>query len=172
MPGAAEGASSTLHATRSGPALVCLLHEPTRVQEREESESLRRLVRDRHVHYDVDLEWMTRRGERSPSGFEVRFFAAHERGARALPACEKSRALASLLRQAAERLLPPFTTPVRYEFEPFVPVLYESRALPGTDEVAVTVRVFTDGDHVAQPADDPALRTLRARLRRLGIPES
>ncbi len=131
-----------------------------------------RFVKSHHVHYSVEPEWAVAGGSRKPIGFSVRLFAVHDKGARALPACPKSRALAGSLRSLAEALLPTCTMTL-VEIEPFSLVLYGSREVPGADEVALTIRL-SQPRRYADPVDasaEPCLKQIRESFKVLSLPE-
>jgi hypothetical protein len=135
---------------------------------------LRQFVKRHHVHYSVEPEWVITGDGRWPVGFNVRLFAGHGRRARALPGGPKSRALVASLRSLAESLLPECRTVGRIELEPFRPVLYESRELPGTDEVAVTIRLLREFERHVHPSgasEEHCLRQIRKGLKLLSLPE-
>ncbi|GAO01488.1 hypothetical protein [Anaeromyxobacter sp. PSR-1] len=135
---------------------------------------LRAFVKRHHVHYSVEQEWVITGNGRWPVGFNVRLFAGHDKRARALPGGPKSRALAASLQSLAETLLPECRSIGRIEVEPFRPALYESSEVPGTDEVALTIRLLRDFEPQAHPAGAPeayCLTEIRRRLKRLSLPE-
>ncbi len=131
------------------------------------------LARKHHVHFEVAPEVLYRATDRLKVGFEVRLSAVHARGAHALPGCPKCRDLADDLRRIAEWVVPPEDRPTRYEIEPFHPALYESRVVPGADEVAIAIRlVHRDGyDQPIDACEERCLKEIRERLRTLGISE-
>jgi hypothetical protein len=137
------------------------------------AEEFETFVRDHHVHFDVDPEVTFRDGHRLKIGFEVRLWAVHPKGAGALPGCSKCHDLVGGLRRIAECVIPGERRPTQIEFEPFHPVLYDSREVAGADEVAVTLRLaHRDGSE--RPADDcqeRCLKEIRQRLRAMGIRE-
>jgi hypothetical protein len=58
--------------------------------------------------------------------------------------------------------------------EPFRPALYDSRVVPGADEIAITLRFVGDRpprERVNGVDDDRALKLFRSRLKALGVPE-
>lgn len=134
---------------------------------------LRDLVRRHKVHYEVAPEIFFRGTEPLKVGFEVRLWAVHEKGAKALPGCEKCLELASVLRDIAEWLVPPEGRPTRIEIEPFEPALYSSSVAPGADEVAIAIRlVHREGyDQPIDPCEERCLKEIRARLKALGAQE-
>jgi hypothetical protein len=148
---------------------------PTKAIEDPGDESAARaFVKRHHVHYFVDPEWAIQGGARWPVGFNVHLFAGHGRRAAALPGGPRSRALAESLRLLAESILPECRRLARVELEPFRPVLYASSEVPGTDEVALTIRVlreFEQHAYTTAVSEEPCLKELRRRLKRLALPE-
>jgi hypothetical protein len=142
--------------------------------EARDDSALRQFVKRHHVHYTVEPEWMITGDGRWPIGFSVRLFAGHGRRARVLPGGPKSRALAASLRSLAESLLADCPAIARIEVEPFRPVLYESRELPGTDEVALTIRLLREVEphvHPSGASEEHCLKEIRKRLKLLSLPE-
>jgi hypothetical protein len=134
---------------------------------------LAELVRDLHIHFEVEPEVIVQGSERVKVGFEVRLWAVHPRGARALPGCEKCRDLAAELRRIATWAIPSEHRPTRVEIEPFRPALYDSREVLGADEVALAIRlIHREGwDRPVDPCEERCLKEIRQRLRSLGIQE-
>ncbi len=134
---------------------------------------LSEIARNRHVHFDVEPEMIIRGSERVKVGFEVHLWAVHPKGARALPGCPKCWELVNDLRRIAEAVVPPEGRPTRSELEPFGRALYDSRVVPGSDEVSVTIHLFhREGyDRPIDACEEQCLKEIRARLRALGIPE-
>lgn len=136
-------------------------------------EELAQIARNRHVHFDVEPEVVIRGSERVKVGFQVRLWAVHAKGARALPGCPKCWDLVEDLRRIAEQVVPAEERPSRTELDPFRPALYDSRVVPAADEVSVTIRlIHRDGyDRPIDSCEERCLKEIRARLRALGIPE-
>lgn len=138
-----------------------------------DEEALRGFVKSHRVHYSVEHELVVGEGARRPVGFAVRLFAVHDKGARALPGCAKSRALADALRSLAEWLVCT-CPPTRIDVEPYRPALYDSRVVPGADEVALTIRL-SHSERYADPLDasqQSCLKVIRGRLKVLAIPNA
>jgi hypothetical protein len=136
-------------------------------------EELRVLVRRLHVHYDVEPELEVREGARVKVGLLVRLWGVHAKGAGALPGCEKCREIFSRLGLVAQYALDQDTS-MRIALEPLRRALYDSRVVPGTDEVALPIRITTPTRDAATPAsagEERCLKLIRARLRELGVPE-
>jgi hypothetical protein len=139
----------------------------------EELNALRELARRLRVHYEVAPEVVVRRGERIKVGFEIHLWAVHDKGARPLPGCAKCLALVDELRRVADWMLPLDERPTRAELQPFHPALYESRIVPDSDEVALSIRlIHREGyDRPIDACEERCLRELRSKLRQLGVPE-
>ncbi len=139
---------------------------------RSDEEALRRFVKSHRVHYSVEHELVVAQGTRKPVGFVVRIFAVHDKGARALPGCAKSRALAGSLRSLAEWLACT-CPPTRIDVDPYRPALYDSKVVPGADEVALTIRL-SHSERYADPVDaseQGCLKMIQGRMKVLSIPE-
>jgi len=137
------------------------------------NDELREVARNRRIHYDVEPEIVLRGSERMKVGFQVRLWAIHRKGARALPGCPKCWDLVDDLRRIAEEVIPSGERPSRTELEPFRPALYDSRVVPDADEVTVTMRlIHREGYYLPIDAcEERCLKEIWARLRDLGIPE-
>lgn len=131
------------------------------------------IARARQVHYDVEPKIVIRGSERMKVGFQVRLWAIHSKGARALPGCPKCWSLLEDLRRIAEDIAPTDERPSRTEVAPFRSALYDSRVVPGADEVSVTIcLIHRDGyDRPIDACEERCLKGIRARLRILGIRE-
>ena len=130
-------------------------------------------AREHHVHFEVQPDVLVRTGERVKIGFEIRVWALHARGARALPGCEKCRDLAGELRRFTEWAVPSEHRPTRIEIEPFHPALYESREVTGADEIALSIRLaHREGwDQPIDACEERCLKEIRLRLRSAGARE-
>ena len=122
-----------------------------------------------HVHFDVVPDVEVRGDHRITIGWDVRLWGRHPRGARPLPGCPKCAPITRDLRAIAERLIPREPGTATCIVLPFERALYTSRANQLDDEVTVTLKVLAASD------DGPpgsVMKEIRARLRRLGIPET
>lgn len=130
-------------------------------------------VREHHVHYDVEPDVLVRASDRVKVGFEVRLWAVHPRGTRALPGCGKCRDLVSELIRVAEWAIPSERRPTLIEIEPFHPALYDSREVAGADEVALSIRLaHREGwDQPIDACEERCLKEIRQRLRAIGVRE-
>lgn len=131
------------------------------------------IARARHVHFDVEPEILVRGSERVKVGFLVHLWAVHPKGSRVLPGCARCWGLVDDLRRIAEDVVPPDDRPSRTELDPFRPALYESRVVPGADEVSVTIRLIhrSGYDRPIDACEELCLKAIRARLRDLGVRE-
>lgn len=137
----------------------------------EEPATLRAVARRLHAHYDVQPELDLQDGQRVTVAIVLRLWAVHEKGARALPGCARCRELGSDLERIARFALTSLVSS-RMTIEPLRAALYDSRVVPGADEVSLSIRV-THGKE-GSPVDgheERSIKELRARLGRLGIPE-
>jgi hypothetical protein len=135
---------------------------------------LRALVREHRVHFDVGPEIVFPDGELRKVGFEVRLWAVHPKGARALPGCDKCRGLVRELERIAAAVLPPEGRATRYAVEPFAPALYDSRVVPDADEVCLTLRLVhrEEYDRPVDACEERCLKEIRESLKALGVREA
>jgi hypothetical protein len=136
-------------------------------------EDMARIARQHRVHYDVTPEVIIKSEGRTAVGYEIRLFAVHEKGARAVPGCPKCVDLVRDLRPIAEWLVPDEHRPTLAGIEPFHPSLYDSKEVPGTDEVALSIRLtHREGyDRPVDACEQRCLKEIRERLKVLGIRE-
>ena len=132
-------------------------------------EELRSLARRLHVHFDVEPELDLQNGARVRVGLLVRLWGVHAKGAGALPGCTKCHEIVSRLKLILEYALDRDTS-MHVAVEPFRRALYDSRVIPGADEVALAIRISSPGAQGAA-TQERFLKALRARLRELGVPE-
>ncbi len=137
-------------------------------------EALRSVARREHVHYDVEPELdVLRDGTRTRSGLLVWLWGIHAKGARALPACPKSRKLAAQLTAIAAYALGGELSSCA-ELQPVRWALYASRVVPDADEIALVVRIAQRAPAPTSDgvlSEERCLSRVRSRLRELGIPE-
>jgi hypothetical protein len=108
-----------------------------------------------------------------PVGFEVRVWTVHDKGVRAAPGCEKCRRLLTELEELVRWTLPAEERPTLIQVKPTGPILCALREVPGTDEVALTIRLTQREEH-SRPIDacvERCLKHLRDRSWQLGIPD-
>ena len=136
-------------------------------------EDLRASARRHHVHFEVRPEVHVDGYVRTKVGFLVRVWTVHDKGAHAMPGCAKCTDLLRELDRIVQWALPLEERPTRIQLESTGPALYDSREVPGADEVAITIQL-THREAYAVPIDEceeRCLRQIRERLRWLGIPE-
>lgn len=136
-------------------------------------EDLRAIARRHHVHFEVSPEIHVEGSVRTKVGFLVRVWSVHDRGAHAMPGCDRCRDLLRELERIVQWVIPPEERPTRVQLESTGPALYDSREVPGADEVAINIRL-THRETYANPIDaceERCLRQIRERLRWLGVPE-
>ncbi len=136
-------------------------------------EDVTHVVRQRRVHFETECEWVDGQSRRTAAGWTVRLFALHDKGAHLVPGCPSCQRLALDLERLAAGALCDGELDAHVDVGVLKPALYQSRALPGRDEVALAVRVWPrDGASPARGADGACVREVRRRLRRLGVAES
>jgi hypothetical protein len=138
----------------------------------EDLEALRGLVRRLHVHYDVDPEVEIRGDIRVTVAFQVRLWGLHAKGAHALPGCPKCHELRGRLQEIADFALAGDSGRGWAAIEPLRPALYDSRVLPGVDEIALRICVARSG--VEAPVgerEERFLKAIREKLRMIDVPE-
>jgi hypothetical protein len=138
------------------------------------TEDLRRVARRLHVHYDVqpELEALPD-GARRRTALVVSLWGVHAKGARALPACAKSREIAARLTAIAEYVLAGDSSGCG-ERQPARCALYVSRVISGADEVGLTIRIVKRAvvrTASVTAAEERCLALVRARLRQLEVHE-
>lgn len=136
-------------------------------------EELARIARSHKVHFDVLPEVVVKTEGRTAVGYEVRLFALHEKGSRALPGCPKCLELVADLQRIAEWIVPHEHRPTVASIEPFQRSLYDSKEVPGTDEVELSIRLFhREGyERPVDPCETRCVKEIRERLKALRIPE-
>lgn len=139
----------------------------------DELSELREVVLKHHVHFEVQPEIVILGPERRKVGYEIRLWAVHPKGARVLPGCGKCRALTDALRQILAAVLPIDDRSTWHVIEPPAPRVYDSAAVEGADEVAVSVRLLhrQDYDFPAGACQERCLREIRCALKLLGARE-
>jgi hypothetical protein len=138
-----------------------------------ELERLRAIVSSLHVHFDVEQELELQGRARVRVGLIVHLWGVHAKGARALPGCPKSHGVVDALRPIAAFALDHDAGTLRIEIEPMRHALYDSRVVPGADEVGLPIRIG-HGAGKTTPIDGRAekfLKEVRARLKKLGAQE-
>lgn len=134
---------------------------------------LSEFVRRHRVHFDVRPDVVVSPAGRVTVGFELRLFAVHDKGAQALPGCCKCDDLVAGLRSLATEVLPRDERPTISSVRPFEPALYDSREVPGADEVALTL-LLSHREGYERPVDAcqaRCLKEVRQRLKAFHVPE-
>ena len=135
-------------------------------------ETLRRIVNVRRVYYEIAQEVALLGEERQRVGYELKLWALHERGARALPGCRKCWDIVEDLQQIAAWLARAEEPELRWEVQVFERALHDSRQFPGTDEIDLALRLFhRAGRDGAEGAGQRSLRRVRRDLADLGVAE-
>ena len=134
--------------------------------------ALRGIVEARRIFYELAPEITLLGEERWPVGYELKLWAAHEKGARALPGCRKCQDIVEDLRRIATWLTGPGGRESAWELQPFDRALYDSRQFQGTDEIDLSLRLFHWSGGAGTELDaQRRLREVRGRLSQLGIAE-
>jgi hypothetical protein len=131
-------------------------------------EAVHGLVQRHHVHFDVREEVVSDGEQRQRLGYRVRLWAVVS-GTRLLPGDASASLFAAALRSVAETIVPedPGTTTV--SIEPTEPALYDSRVVPGADEVALDIRIVHGmGDATADASEERCLKAIRRTLESVG----
>jgi len=131
---------------------------------------LPRSVQAYRVRYEVVREATLVGASRRVASLEVWIWATLPRGARALPGSPECRLAVRAATRVAEAAVA--AEPGRdAEIEPFRQRLYDSRQLPGCDELYVAIRLWLrfDAGGEAGPSPEPRLRALKGRLEGLGV---
>jgi hypothetical protein len=130
-------------------------------------------IRERRVRFTVTPEKVINDGAAIPVGFDVRLFAWHGLDSHALQGCPVCAALEEQLREVAELSVGAGEKPTEVEIAPDYAMLYDSKVLAGTDDVALDVRLLRWGDdeHPAGKIEETYLKQVRARLKALGVRE-
>jgi hypothetical protein len=132
----------------------------------------REFVREHHVHYEVEPEEVVAPGRREVTGYRVRLFATHGEERLGDPACPRCLELRHALQELARGLVPPDGDDRAEVVSGAAPRIYQSREVPGADEVHVTLRVLCGSpEHLsAQAPAERCLAPITERLARLGVP--
>lgn len=104
-------------------------------------EAMRGLVQRHHVHYDVREEVVTEGEQRHKLGYRVRLWAVVS-GARLLPGDASASLFAAALRAVAQKVIPGELGTATVTIERTEPALYDSRVVPGADEIALDVQIL------------------------------
>ena len=134
-----------------------------------EADDILQLARRRRAHFEVEREHVDGERDGSAAGFRVQLFALHDKGTHVVPGCPCCRQLAAELRRLATAVLPDASLDADVQIGLLSPALYDCRALPGRDEVALGVRVWPRS-HARQRGEGHDERDLLSRcLKRFGL---
>ena len=140
---------------------------------RDGAEGLSKFVREHRVRFTVAPETVIRGDGRVPVGFDVRLLASHGHERHDLERCAVCAELEARLHELAEFSTRAEESPAQIEIDPDYSGLYESLDAPGTDDVALDLRLFVRGkdDHGVGDPERRFLREVKARLKVLGARE-
>lgn len=136
-------------------------------------ERLRDVVRTRRVYYEVTSEVDFVGAERRQVGYELKLWAAHEKGARALPGCPKCWDIVEDLRRIAEWLAEGEEAATRWEVQPFDRALHDSGQFPALDEIDLSLKLLHryGSDAPLDAGRERCLRNVKRKLAHLGVSE-
>lgn len=130
-------------------------------------EAVRGLVQRHHVHFDVREEVVSDGEQRQKLGYRVRLWAVVS-GARLLPGDASASLFAMALRAVAEKVIPQERGTTAISIEPTEPALYDSRIVPGADEIAQDILLAHAGNAPADDGEDRCLKAIRKTLESVG----
>ena len=131
-------------------------------------EAIRGLVKRHHVHFDVREEVIADGEQRQKLGYRVRLWAVVS-GARLLPGDASASLFADALRAVAGKVIPEERGTTRVSIEPTEPALYDSRILPGADEIAQDILLVHEvGNGSADENEERCLKAIRRTLESVG----
>lgn len=134
-------------------------------------EAVRSLVQRHHVHFDVREEVISDGEQRQKLGYRVRLWAVVS-GTRLLPGDAAASLFAAALRSVAEKVIPDDSGTSRVSVEPTEPALYDSRVVPGADEVALDIKIVHGLGHgPAGDSEEHCLKAIRKTLESVGAPQ-
>ncbi len=135
-----------------------------------DADAFARFVQQRRVRCETERPHLDGLPAPSAAEYVVRLFALHDKAPHRVPGCPSCRDLARELRRLAETALAAEDLGAAVDIGPLPPVLYDSRVVPGRDEVALPVRLRSRADAgPAQPGDDRPVREACRRLKGLGV---
>jgi len=134
-------------------------------------EAIRGLVQRHHVHFDVREEVIVEGDQRLKLGYRVRLWAVVS-GTRLLPGDASASLFADALRAVAGKVIPQDPGTTKVSIERTEAALYDSRVVPGADEIALDIRiVHGDGNGPADEDDERCLKAVRKTLESVGAPQ-
>ncbi len=130
-------------------------------------------IREHRVRFTVTPERVICDEEPIQVGFDVRLFAWHGHEIHDLQGCAACAELEHNLQQVAELSIRGDASPTEIEIAPDYAMLYDSHDSPGTDDVALDIRLLRRGgdDQPVGTAEEKYLKQVRARLKDLGVRE-
>jgi hypothetical protein len=130
--------------------------------------AMRGLVQRHHVHFDVREEVISDGEQRQKLGYRVRLWAVVS-GERLLPGDASASLFAAALRALAQKVVPEASGTTQVTIEPPEAALYDSRVVPGADELALDIRmVVGEGDGSSGASEEHCLKTVRKTLESVG----
>ncbi len=134
-------------------------------------EAIRGLVKRHHVHFDVREEVISDGEQRQKLGYRVRLWAVVS-GTRLLPGDASASLFADALRAVAAKVIPADRGTTRISIEPTEPALYDSRIVPGADEIALDVQILhQQGSGPAGADEERCVKAMRRTLESVGAHE-
>lgn len=129
-------------------------------------QAIRGLVQRHHVHFDVREELESDGAQRRSVGHRVRLWAVVS-GQRLLPGDASASLFADALRAVAQKVIPAERAGAVVEVVGMEPALYDSRVVPGADEIALDILVLR-GPKAAAGGDESCLKAIRKTLESVG----
>ncbi len=134
-------------------------------------EAIRGLVQRHHVHFDVREEVIVDGEQRLKLGYRVRLWAVVS-GARLLPGDASASLFADALRAVARKVIPDDGGTTKVSIEGTEAALYDSRVVPGADEIALDILVVHgQGSGPADDGEERCLKAIRETLESVGAPQ-
>jgi hypothetical protein len=131
-------------------------------------EAMRGVVQRHHVHFDLREEAVSDGEQRQKLGYRVRLWAVVS-GQRLLPGDAAASLFAAALREVAQKVIPEERGSTRISVEPTEAALYDSRVVPGADEIALDILlVSAAGDGSAGESEERCLKAIRKTLESVG----
>jgi hypothetical protein len=132
------------------------------------AEAMRGLVQRHHVHFDVREEVDVDGEQRRRLGYRVRLWAVVS-GARLLPGDASASLFANVLRAVAGKVIPKEPGATSVTVEGMESALYDSRVVPGADEIALDILVrHAGGNGPAGEGEERCLKEIRKTLESVG----
>ncbi len=130
--------------------------------------AMRGLVQRHRVHFDVREEVVSDGEQRQKLGYRVRLWAVVS-GQRLLPGDASASLFADALRALARKVIPESPGTTQVTIQPTEAALYDSRVVPGADEIALDVRLVNGvGDGTAGQSEEACLKAVRKALESVG----